>query len=120
MQVWELDFQWLRVRHAIKNKFGRTELPDLKSVLFLIGIQEVGNWDGRPTKEQKQDYMHVATCELLSQDGYYEFVGLDDEGWPHYQRLQILNFDSVEAQENHLKACVINYFKDKFLNNEEE
>ena len=84
MEEWELDFHWLRVRHRLKDKFGRTDPPDLKTVLFIIGMQEYGRWEGEFTKEEKQDLIHIATCVLLSSEGFYTFVGLDDEGWPHF------------------------------------
>ena len=44
----------------------------MEAILFLIGIQEVGDFRTKFTKEQKQDLMHVAVCSLLSPSGYYE------------------------------------------------
>ena len=69
MEEWILDFEWLKIRHFIKDRFDRSELPDLNSVLYLIGIQEVNLLKKNLTKEEKQDLMHVATCHLLSLDG---------------------------------------------------
>ena len=37
METWELDFEWLKVRHIVKNAFGKSVLPDLQGILFLIG-----------------------------------------------------------------------------------
>ncbi|MBK9043076.1 MAG: hypothetical protein IPN97_07710 [Saprospiraceae bacterium] len=74
MEAWELEFEYLRIRHFIKDKFGKTELPDLNTILLLIGIQELGKVSTTKfTKEEKTDLLHIATCRLLSQDGYYEF-----------------------------------------------
>ena len=39
MENWELDFEWLRVQHIVKDAMRRETLPDLNTVLFLIGIQ---------------------------------------------------------------------------------
>ncbi|HXR79779.1 MAG TPA: hypothetical protein VN763_02630, partial [Saprospiraceae bacterium] len=41
MEEWQLEFEWLRVRHWVKDRFGKKELPDLNAVLFAIGMQEV-------------------------------------------------------------------------------
>lgn len=110
MEDWEVDFKWLRLRHFIKSSFDRAELPDLQSVLFLIGIQEVNVQKDLYTKEEKQDLIHIATCHLLSQLGYYEFVGKDTDGWPHYELVRNIPVDGVKAQERMLMECIITYF----------
>ena len=98
MEEWELEFEWLKVRHLVKDAFERDDLPDLNAVLFLIGIQELGRWPGSFTKEEKQDLMHIAVCRLLSYDGYYEFAGRDADGWPHYRLVKPLKLIGVEGQ----------------------
>ncbi|MEM8909367.1 MAG: hypothetical protein AAGD05_16085, partial [Bacteroidota bacterium] len=103
MEDWEFDFAWLKVRHLVKDAMNRDRLPDLNGVLFLIGIQELGRWPEKFSKEEKQDLMHIAVCRLLSYDGYYEFVGRDADGWPHYQARQKLKVQGVKAQERMLK-----------------
>lgn len=111
MESWELDFEWLRVQHLVKKRMRRAQMPDLNGILFLIGIQELGRWGEKFTKEEKQDLMHIAVCRLLSYDGYYEFVGRDADGWPHYKALQPIAKGSVKEQETFLKAKAIQYFK---------
>ena len=55
MEEWELEFEWLCIRHFVKDKFEKSELPDLNIVLLLIGIQELGLVkQGRLTKEEKR------------------------------------------------------------------
>jgi hypothetical protein len=44
MEEWELEFEWLRVRSLVRERFRREVLPDLNAMLFLIGIQELGRW----------------------------------------------------------------------------
>lgn len=111
MDEWQLDFEWLRLRHEIKDRFERDELPDLNAILFLIGIQELGRWPDSFTKEEKQDLMHVAVCEVLSRAGYYEFEGRDADGWPHYRLLQPVPKTDLKQQEELLKTMVIRYFR---------
>ena len=111
MDSWELDFEYLRIQHMVKDAMNREKLPDLQAILFLIGIQETGVFSTKYTKEEKQDLMHVAVCELLSSEGYFEFVGRDQDGWPHYNQVQNLEAGDLKAQETLLKSKVVQYFK---------
>ena len=120
MEDWELDYEWLRVRHFVKDSMQRPNLPDLNGILFLIGIQELGRWNEKFTKEEKQDLMHVAVCELLSKDGYFEFEGRDADGWPHYKELRPIGIDGVKNQERLLKIKAIEYFKNVQSDDNEE
>lgn len=112
MEEWQLDFEWLQLQHQLKERFMRDTLPDLNAVLFLIGIQELGRWQKKFSKEEKQDLMHIGVCRLLSYEGYYEFVGRDADGWPHWQQLLPLPKQELKAQELLLKEKAVQYFKD--------
>jgi len=120
MEEWQFDFEWLKVRHYVKDVTKKDVLPDLNAVLFLIGIQELGRWKTDFTKEEKQDLMHIAVCRLLSYDGYYEFVGRDEDGWPHWKVVKVIDTEGVQNQEKFLKEKTIQYFKDLEAEYEEE
>lgn len=109
---WELEFEWLKVRHIVKESIKSKDLPDIKAILFLIGIQEYGNFTNQRTfsKEEKQDLMHVAVSSLLEQDGYYEYVGRDHDGWPHWKVARPFTVKGPEEQEKILKEKIIQYF----------
>lgn len=111
MEDWKFDFEWLEIRHLIRDRFNKGALPDLNSVLYLIGIQEANLNKRKFTKEEKQDLMHVATCHLLSVEGYFEYLGNDEDGWPHFNQIKVLPVEGVEAQEMFLKECVVKYFQ---------
>lgn len=111
MEDWEFDFKWLRVKHLVKTAFKKSELPDLNAVLFAIGLQELGRWKKSFSKEEKQDLIHIAVCQLLSYDGYYEFIGRDADGWPHWEPIKKLNVKGVKEQERYLKEKAIQYFE---------
>ncbi len=111
MEEWEFDFEWLKVRHLVKENLQKDKLPDLNAVLFLIGIQELGEVRESFTKEEKQDLMHIAVCKLLSFDGIFEYIGRDEDNWPHYKQLVSIETTGVKAQEQFLKEKVIQYFK---------
>lgn len=110
MEAWEIDFAFNRVRHIVKDKFGRNNLPDLNALLFLIGLQELGRWKEDFSKEEKQDLMHIAVCRLLAYDGHYEFQGRDADGWPHYELKSKLPKIDLATQEQLLKRKIIQYF----------
>ena len=112
MQDWQLDFEWLKIRHLVKKTTRREALPDLNGILFLIGMQEFGHLRDSFTKEEKQDLMHIAVCKLLSFDGYYNFVGRDEEGWPHYEVVKPFRTTGVKNQSRVLKEKIINYFQE--------
>jgi hypothetical protein len=114
MEDWQIDFEWLRVQHLVKDAMQRDTLPDLNTVLFLIGIQELGRWKKGFSKEEKQDLMHVAVCALLSQgeDAHFEFLGRDDDGWPHYRQVREMQKQDTISQEKFLKINAIAYFRD--------
>lgn len=117
MEDWELEFKWLRVQHVVKETLQREKLPDLQAILYLIGIQELGLVKKKFTKEEKQDLMHIAVCKLLSYEGYYEFAGRDEDGWPHYDQVRALPKNGVEEQERLLKINTIEYFRQLELEN---
>lgn len=93
----------------LENRFGK--VPDMEAILFLIGIQELGQTGSKFTKEQKQDLMHVAVCTLLGQRGYYEIKAYDQDGWPHFQQVRKPPEMDLDEQEEFLKEQVIHYFE---------
>ena len=110
MEDWQLDFEWLRVRHFVKDAIGSDRLPDLNQVLLLIGIQELGRVEAGYSKEDKEGLLHIAVCRLMSRDGYYAPEGRDADGWPRWRRCKEFTGDE-EAREKYLLRCIIDYFQ---------
>ncbi|MEQ8470244.1 MAG: hypothetical protein RIC35_03625 [Marinoscillum sp.] len=109
-----LEKDWNQLIKRLEILVGKKP-KDLNAVLFLIGVQELGQGAINFSKEEKQDLMHIAICKILSLSGYYELDGLDQQGWPHWKLVkQLPHFDLLE-QEKLLKMHVIEYF-DKELN----
>jgi len=104
-----LQKDWVELMYKIKEVTGKRP-SDLNAVLYLVGIQELGQGAKNFSKEQKQDLLHIATCKVLSLAGYYELEGHDEDGWPHWKLLKKLpGFDLVE-QEKLLKMQLLEYF----------
>jgi hypothetical protein len=104
------DLEWSGVEEMFRERFGKT--PDLEAVLFLIGIQELGQSKRTFTKEQKQDLMHIAVCTLLAPSGYYKLEKYDEDGWPHFTEVNKVSGMDLKEQEAFLKRHVIAYFKE--------
>lgn len=100
--------RWNHVESMLTERFGKK--PNMEAILFLIGVQELGNDKKKFTKEQKQDLMHIATCTLLSQSGYYEREGIDKDGWPHFREVSPVPKMDMLTQEHFLKEHIIAYF----------
>lgn len=107
----DLQVRWWNLEAKLVERFGKK--PDMETILFLIGIQELGQPDRRFTKEQKQDLMHIAICRLLSNSGYFEFEKKDDDGWPHFKQLRPMPDMNPIDQENFLKDHVLLYFEEQ-------
>ena len=107
-----LETEWLALQTQLQKRFGKA--PDLQTLLFLIGVQELGTLETDFNKEEKQDLMHIAVCHLLSLDGYFEFAGRDDDGWPHYNAIRSLpeTTNNLVEQEDLLKRQIIRYFEE--------
>jgi hypothetical protein len=105
----DLQQRWWNLEAKLVERFGKK--PDLETMLFLIGVQEFGDIREKFTKEQKQDLMHVAVCNLLSESGYYELEKVDEDGWPHFKQLKPLPSLSMIEQENFIKDHVLLYFE---------
>ncbi len=84
---------------------------DLQGILFLIGVQELGKGYKKFSKDQKLDVMHVAICTLLEPYGYYEYMGLDEDGWPHWKANSELPPLNPFQQTMLMKEAAIEYFK---------
>ncbi len=108
----EFDIKWNELLNKLSSTIGKKP-SDLNSVLFLIGVQELGKGHKNFTKEQKQDLMHIAICKVLSLSGYYELEGIDEEGWPHWKLVKKLPHFDILEQERLLKMHVMEYFENE-------
>lgn len=104
----DVNKQWHKTLDYLEQNLG--ERPDYDGILFFIGLQELGFVPEKLNKNQKVDVMHVAICTLLSGYGYYAYVGNDNEGWPHWDKLKDLPALRPIEQEKLMKEAIVNYF----------
>ena len=101
--------KWNNVQKMVFKRFG--EKLDEQTILFIIGLQELGKEDAEYKKEEKVDIIHIGICTVLSKYGYYQLIGKDDEGWPHFKNIKKLpNEIQGELQQNLLKQAIVDYF----------
>ncbi len=108
-----LEKSWQILRQQLSVSFGKQ--PDLKTILFLIGVQELGQGARNFSKEEKQDLMHIAVCRILSTAGIYQLEGRDEQGWPHWKLQEKVPHMDFFSQEKLLKIHIIEYFKENEL-----
>ncbi|MBL4592638.1 MAG: hypothetical protein JKX68_02355 [Flavobacteriales bacterium] len=105
----ELKEKWLLVEEMLQQRFG--EKIDEQTILFVIGLQELGKNDANYSKEEKLDIIHIGICTVLSGLGYYQLIGKDDDDWPHFKNIKKLPSEvQGENQQHFLKEAIINYF----------
>jgi len=110
----EINLKWSALQQRIADEFDN-EKPDIKVLLFLIGVQELGKGPRKFSKRQKEELMHIATCKLFSMMGFYELEGLDQDGWPHWKRIGVIPNYTLLEQEMVLKSLIIEYFQEMGL-----
>lgn len=95
---------------TLKNAETAFDQPvDLQSLIFMIGIQELGKGAIKYSKDDKVAIMHIAICRLLEPYGYYELSGLDKDGWPHFEVKKKLPSLGAAEQERLMKEAIIDY-----------
>lgn len=106
----QLKERWNLLVEKLSQQFADGDTLDLDSVIYLIGVQELGQIHRSFKKDEKVNLMHIAICKLLEPYGYYEFDFVDDDGWPHYKtKAQLPNLKAGE-QSVLMKEAIVNYF----------
>jgi len=109
----QLKTQWEAVVKLLSNRFADGEILDLDAIIYLIGLQELGQLRRKFKKDEKLNLMHIAICRLLEPYGYYEFDYFDEEGWPHYRILEQLPPLKAGEQSVLMKEAIVQYFLEK-------
>ena len=65
----QLKQRWELVQKQLSDQFADGEMLDLDAIIYLIGVQELGQLHRKFKKDQKLELMHIAICRLLERDG---------------------------------------------------
>ncbi|WP_459210344.1 hypothetical protein [Aquimarina rhabdastrellae] len=109
----KLKERWESLVDKLSQQFAEGDVLDLDAIIYLIGIQELGQLHRRFKKDEKLDLMHIAICRLLEPYGYYEFDYYDEEKWPHYKVKEELPNLKAGEQSILMKEAIVNYFVEK-------
>lgn len=109
----QLKKRWEEVQNKLSMQFADGEKLELDAIIYLVGIQELGQLHRKFKKDHKLDLMHIAVCRLLEPYGYYEFEYYDDEGWPHYKIVEQLPQLKAGEQAVLMKEAIVQYFLEK-------
>ena len=110
-----MDYVFEKIWNETVTRISATygEKLDYAAILFLIGVQELGQDYQKFKKDQKVELMHIGICSLLVSYGYYSFIGRDEEGWPHFERVQNLPPLEPSDQELLIRKAIVEYFKEE-------
>ena len=102
----ELKFQ--EVKKQLEIIFG--EGMDVQSLLFMVGVNELGMGYKNFSKAEKTNLIHIAICTVLEPYGYYQFEGLDEDKWPHFKLLKKIPYINSREQQHLIKEALTSYF----------
>jgi len=105
----EFEKRWRETVDEISEAFD--EKLDLQSIIFMIGVQELNLGFQKLNKQKKLEVMHIAVCTLLEPYGYYEFLGRDEDGWPHFENVKKMPHLEEKEQQKLMKEAIIEYFE---------
>ena len=109
----QLKQRWEAVVTFLSNRFADGDSLDLDAIIYLVGVQELGQLHKKFKKDEKVNLMHIAICRLLEPFGYYEFEYFDAAGWPHHKILEQLPPLKAGEQTVLMKDAIVQYFLEK-------
>ncbi|WP_273273987.1 hypothetical protein [Maribacter polysiphoniae] len=109
----QLKERWEQLVEKLSNQFADGDALELDAIIYLVGIQELGQYQNTFKKDEKLNLMHIAICRLLEPYGYYEFEYFDEEGWPHYTIKEELPPLKAGEQSVLMKEAIVSYFLER-------
>ena len=109
----QLKERWETLKTTLTERFAEGEDLDIDGVIYLVGVQELGQGYRAFKKDEKVNLMHIAICRLLEPLGYYEFDFYDADGWPHYKIVEELPSLKPGEQTIMMKEAIVTYFLEK-------
>ncbi|MGN7512773.1 MAG: hypothetical protein ACTHOM_00250 [Allomuricauda sp.] len=109
----QLKERWNFLVEKLSAQFSDGDPLELDGIVYLVGVQELGNFHRKFKKDEKVNLMHIAICRLLEPYGYYDFDFFDEDGWPHYTMKEQLPPLKAGEQAVLMKEALVNYFLEK-------
>ena len=106
---------WKKVEEFFETHFQTEKNVPIETILFLIGVQELGSGKQKYSKDDKLNLIHIAVCRLMEPFGYYKFAHYDEDGYPHFDKLADLPKLKPNEQQLLMKKAIVQYFIDEEL-----
>ena len=106
----KLKERWDRLISILNERFSDGETIDVEGVLYLVGLQELGQIHQKMKKDDNINLIHIGICTVLEPYGYYRFDFYDEEGWPHFELLEALPNLKPGEQSVLIKEALVGYF----------
>ena len=106
----KLKERWETLLVVLNERFSDGEVINIEGVLYLVGLQELGQVHRKMKKDDNVNLIHVGICTVLEPYGYYRFDFFDEEGWPHFELLEELPPLKPGEQSILMKEALVEYF----------
>ena len=106
----KLKERWDRLISILNERFSDGETIDVEGVLYLVGLQELGQIHQKMKKDDNINIIQIGICTVLEPYGYYRFDFFDEEGWPHFELLEALPNLKPGEQSILIKEALVGYF----------
>lgn len=106
----KLKDRWDRLLTVLSERFSDGESLDVEGILYLVGLQELGQIHQKMKKDDNVNLIHIGICTVLEPYGYYRFDFYDEEGWPHFELLEALPPLKPGEQSILMKEALVAYF----------
>jgi hypothetical protein len=110
-EITSLKEKWNLLVDNLSTQFADGDTLNIDAIIYLIGVQELGQGQRKFKKDEKVNLMHIAICKLLEPYGYYEFDFFDNDGWPHYKTINELPNLKPGEQSVLMKEAIVSYFE---------
>lgn len=107
--------RWEALVKLLSQKFSDGDDMDVEGILYMIGLQELGQVHKRFKKDDNVNLIHIGICRVLEPYGYYRFVHYDADGWPHFELVEPLPNLKPGEQGILMKSAIVDYFMDSGL-----
>ena len=106
----KLKDRWDNLITVLSDRFSQGQPLEIEGVLYLVGLQELGQVHRKMKKDENVNLIHIGICTVLEPYGYYRFDFFDEEGWPHFELLESLPVLKPGEQSILMKEALVEYF----------
>ena len=111
VKVSELKEKWTFLVEKLTNDFSEGDELNVDGIIYLIGVQELGQGHRAFKKDEKMNLIHIAICKLVEPYVNYEIDYFDEAAWPHYKTLTELPNLKPGEQTVLMKEAIVAYFE---------